>query len=86
MIGGAINATATGTIKNESGALVGFYVNSTNVGTVRLYDDTAATPANAMGGVITPAVGWHPYPAKLSRGLHAVIGGTALDITFFIAR
>lgn len=72
--------TVTGTVKSGRGKLAGFYVASTNVGTLVLHDATAAT--NAITGTITPAVGWHPFPVNFRAGLHAVIGGTALDVTF----
>lgn len=74
------NLTATATISAGGGALKGFYVNSTTAGTIVLYDATSAT--NAISGTITPAIGYHAFPAKFSTGLHAVIANT-LDVTFF---
>ncbi len=74
------NRTSTGTVKSGAGHLLGFYVNSTTAGTIVLYDATSAT--NAISGTITPAVGFHRFPAEFATGLHVVLGGT-IDVTFF---
>lgn len=75
--GTPVNLTASGNIKTTPGSLVGFYVNSTNVGTLVL------TRNGAGLGTITPAVGWHRYPLDFST-LACTIGGTALDVTFIV--
>jgi hypothetical protein len=77
------NLTATGQISSGSkgGTLIGFYVNSTSSGTVALFDGAAA--GTAMCGTITPAIGFHPFPAGYGAGgLFVTIGGT-LNVTFF---
>jgi hypothetical protein len=84
MIGGWKNFVATGQVSATPGAIIGFYVNNTTAGTLQLYDDPSAA-ANAITGLITPAIGWHPFPVKYAKGLRAVIGGT-LDVTFIVAR
>jgi len=38
---------------------------------------------STLGGVITPIIGYHRYPGKLSTGGYATIGGT-LDVTVFV--
>lgn len=77
------NITATATVKTGEGVLVGMYVNSTNAGTVKLYDNTAAS-GTVVNNTITPAIGYHDLGnAAFSTGLHAVIAGTALDVTFY---
>ena len=38
-----------------------------------------------MSGTITPAIGFHRFPANVGTSLHATIAGTALDVTFFFA-
>ena len=75
------NLTATGAISVGAARLVGFYVNSTTAGTIVLRDGGAS--GTVISGTITPAIGWHFFPAAGgdSRGLHATIGGT-LDVTF----
>lgn len=81
--GRPVNLTATGQVSSAGRAanLVGFYVNSTSSGTIVLRDgDSGGT---AISGTITPAVGWHPFPATCLSGIHAAIGGT-LNVTFFV--
>ncbi len=80
--GGPIRLTATGQVKATAGRVVGFYVASTNSGTLVLRDGDGS--GTQITGTITPAVGWHFFPAHFSRGLHATIGGSALDVTFLI--
>ena len=82
IFGTAINATATGTIFGSQGRLIGFYVNSTSSGTVVLRD--GGTGGRVLCGTITPAIGFHWFPAAFSKDLHFTEGGT-LDITFFVA-
>lgn len=70
--GQAQNRTTTGAVGLAGSPIVmtGFYVNSTTAGTL------------SFGfGTITPAVGWHFYPAAFPTGCTATIGGT-LDVTF----
>lgn len=78
------NLSVTGSVTGqaEEGALVGFYVNSTNAGTLVLAD--GGPSGTAITGIITPAIGWHFLPAQFNKsgGLYATIGGTALDVTF----
>lgn len=80
--GQAKNITSSAVVNARPCRLIGFYVNSTNGGTLVIHDKaTAAT--NAVSGTITPAIGFHWFPASLGQGLYAVIGGTALNVTFF---
>jgi hypothetical protein len=63
--------------------LIGFYVNSTNGGTLVLRD--GGSGGTVMCGTITPAIGFHRFPANVGSSLHATIAGTALNVTFFFA-
>lgn len=81
--GTPVNLAASGQILAGPGKILGFYVNSTNAGTLRISDAlTATTPY--LGAAATPAIGWHQYPANLSTGGYVTIAGTALDVTFFV--
>ena len=80
-VGGYKNITASGAVSSGACQLIGFYVNSTTAGTLALTDGGAA--GTAMGGTITPAIGFHRYPATVGTSLYATIGGTALNVTFF---
>ena len=77
------NRTTTGVVSLVPGSLLGFYVNSTNAGTLVLRDGGAT--GTVISGTITPAIGFHRFPAACVTGLHATIGGTALDVTFQFA-
>ena len=80
---------AVGTPKNISATnasvstgpcqLLGFYVNSTTGGTLVLDDN-----GTAISGTITPAIGFHHYPANIGSKLGATIANT-LNVTFFFA-
>ena len=77
----AKNVTETATVNARPCNLIGFYVNSTTSGTIIIHD-TASAAANAVSGTITPAVGWHFFPAQLGTGLRVVIANT-LNVTLF---
>lgn len=78
--GSPVNLTATGAISLNPGTLIGFYVNSTSSGTIVLRD--GGSGGTVMSGTITPAIGFHSFPAATTTGCHATIGGT-LNVTFF---
>jgi hypothetical protein len=78
--GTAVNRTDTGYVMQRKGALLGFYVNSTNAGTLVLKN--GGSSGTAVSGTITPAIGFHRFPAYFDKDCHATIGGTALNVTF----
>lgn len=78
----AVNLTSTNNVNTNNCALLGFYVNSTNAGTLVLRK--GGSGGTVLNGTITPAIGFHRFPAVCPGGLHATIAGTALDVTFFI--
>jgi hypothetical protein len=84
--GFAKNITATGDVAgsatSQGGKLLGFYVNSTTGGTLVLRK--GGSGGTVMCGTITPAIGYHPFPADFDGILHATIANT-LDVTFFTA-
>lgn len=78
---------ATGIISETAGALLGFYVNSTSAGTIVLTAGGASGATSggaAISGTITPAIGWHEFPAEIASRLYATLGGTA-SVTFIFA-
>ena len=81
--GTPFNITATGLAGGaKAGQLIGFYVNSTTAGTVILR--SGGSGGAVLNGVITPAIGFHRFPANYAEGgLHVTVGGT-LDVTFFV--
>ena len=78
--GGVKNLTASGAISNGPCNLIGFYVNSTTSGTLIIKD--GGSSGTALGGTITPAIGFHRFPATIGASGYATIGNT-LDVTFF---
>lgn len=76
------NLTSTGAIALTPGSLIGFYVNSTSSGTIVLRDGGAG--GTTVSGTITPAVGFHAFPASFVTSPHATIANT-LDVTFFFS-
>ena len=82
-VGGYKNITATGAVSTGACQLIGFYVNSTNAGTLVLTD--GGSGGTAMSGTITPAIGFPRFPANVGTSLYATIAGTALNVTFFYA-
>lgn len=79
-VGSTNNITATGDVTTTNTALIGFYVNSTTGGTLVL--KKGGSSGTALCGTITPAIGFHPFPAAAPGGLHATIANT-LNVTFF---
>lgn len=75
------NVTATGAITAQACHLIGFYVNSTSTGTIVIKNGTASTGA-AISGTITPAIGFHHFPATCELGLYVTIANT-LNVTLF---
>ncbi len=85
--GTPINLSATGVISEASGALLGFYVNSTSSGTIVLSTGGAAgatSGGTAISGTITPAIGWHSYPVETPNRMYATLGAT-INVTFVFA-
>ena len=82
--GTPINLTDDGAVSLVAGTLLGFYVNSTNAGTI-IIRNGGTSAGTAVTGTITPAIGWHGLGMYLPAGCYATIGGTALDVTLFFA-
>lgn len=82
--GAPTNLASSGIVSKAGGSLLGFYVNSTNAGTIVLRNGILAGSA-AVTGTITPAIGWREFPAEMPNGCYATIGGAALDVTFIFA-
>lgn len=77
------NLTASALLKTGSGVLKGMYVNSTNVGTIKFWDNTSAA-TTVINNTITPAIGYHNLGnANFSTGCYVTIAGTALDVTLY---
>ena len=82
-VGAYKNMTATGAVSTGPCQLIGFYVNNTSAGTMVLTD--GGSGGTVVSGTITPAIGFHRFPANVGTSLHATIAGTALNVTFFFS-
>lgn len=84
--GNPVNITGTGNVAGVASGpqvqLIGFYVNNTSSGTLVL--KKGGSGGTAISGTITPAIGYHAFPANVEAPLHATIANT-LDVTFFVA-
>lgn len=78
----AVNLTSSGAVSLAAGTLLGFYVNSTTSGTIVIRN--GGSGGTALSGTITPAIGFHRFPAYCTSGCYATIGAT-LDVTLFFA-
>jgi len=76
------NLSASGSVSLASGSLIGFYVNSTSTGTVVVRNGGSA--GTAISGTITPAIGWHAFPAYCTAGCYLTLANT-IDVTAFFA-
>ncbi len=83
--GTPVNLSSSGAISLCPGAILGFYVNSTSGGTLVITD--GGSGGTAITGTITPAAGWHRFPAAItsSSGAYATIAVAALNVTFIFA-
>ena len=81
--GTPVNLSASAIVSKSAGSLLGFYVNSTTAGTLVLRSGILSTDT-AVTGTITPAIGWHRFPATFPSGCYATIGAT-LDVTLIFA-
>lgn len=77
--GTPILLTGSGTVSSVRGNLFGFYVNSTTSGTVVIADGGVA-----ISGTITPAIGFHRFPAYCRTNCTVTIANT-LNVTFLFA-
>ncbi len=75
-----VNLSSSGAVSLTPGTLLGFYVNSTSSGTIIIKD--GGTGGTALSGTITPAIGFHRFPAYCRTSCFATIGAT-LNVTLF---
>jgi len=76
-----VNLTASGALSTGACRILGFYVNSTSSGTI-VFSKGIVTGGTAVSGTITPAIGWHRFPADMPTGAYVTIANT-LNVTVF---
>lgn len=77
--GTPILLTGSGNVSLVAGTLLGFYVNSTTSGTIVINDGGVA-----ISGTITPAIGFHRFPAACRTNCTVTIANT-LNVTLMFA-
>ena len=80
--GAPINLTSSGAVSLVPGVLLGFYVNSTTAGTVVVRN--GGSGGTAISGTITPAIGYHRFPAACSVGCYLTLANT-INVTALFA-
>ena len=81
--GTPILLTSSGSVSLTSGTLLGFYVNSTSSGTIVVRD--GGSGGTAISGTITPAIGFHRFPAYCRTGCYLTLANTISVTAFFAA-
>ena len=82
--GTPINFSADQIVSKAPGTLLGFYVNSTSSGTIVIYNGTTAG-GTALSGTITPAIGYHRFPAFCTNSCFIAVTGGSANVTAFFA-
>ena len=76
-----INLSASGVVCANPCTILGFYVNSTSSGTMNLLD--GGSGGTALDGTITPAIGFHRFPAMCSTAAYFTKVSGTIDVTVF---
>ena len=74
--------SSSGAVSLVAGTLLGFYVNSTTAGTIVVRN--GGSGGTAISGTITPAIGFHRFPAYCPAGCYLTIANT-LSVTALFA-
>lgn len=77
-----VNLSASGLVKTGPGVLYMVKCASASSGTVKLWDNTAASGTVIQNTMAIDAKEEHYFPAEFATGLYITIGGTA-DITAY---
>ena len=80
--GTPVNISSSGAVSLVAGTLLGFYVNSTTSGTVVVRNGGAA--GTVLSGTITPAIGFHRFPAYCPVGCYLTLANT-INVTALFA-
>lgn len=77
------NRASTGDVTTADCIMLGFYVNSTG-GTGTVVFRRGGAGGTALCGTITPAIGFHRFPASCPGGLHVTIANTINVSIFYV--
>ena len=74
-----LNGSTSQVVKTGGGSVIGIHVNSSSSGTIKLWDNTAAS-GSVIVNTYSAAIGWNPMPFIFMTGLYITVGGT-IDYT-----
>lgn len=76
--GGAstLNGSSSQQVKGSAGSLIGIFVASSSSGTIKLWNNTAASGTVLVNTFSAAAATWYPLPFPFSTGLYITVGGT----------
>lgn len=78
----ATNISSSQAISSGKGKLLGIFVASTSSGTIKVWDNTAASGTVIVNTFTPSAAAFYPIPAKYSTGLYVTLANT-IDCTVF---
>ena len=83
--GTPILLTASGTLMTTDCTILGFYVNSTSSGVITFESGAAgASTGTLITGSITPAIGFHRFPASCPNGAYMTKVSGTINVTVFV--
>jgi hypothetical protein len=75
-----LNGSTSQSVKASAGRLTGIFVASSTSGTIKLWDNTAASGTVLVNTFSATAATWYPLPFAFGTGLYITVGGT-IDYT-----
>lgn len=71
-----LNGTTSQAVKSGEGELCGIFVASSTSGTIKLWDNTAASGTVLINTFSATAATWYPLPFRFKNGLYITIANT----------
>ena len=78
-----INLSASGVVCAKPCTILGFYVNSNTGGTATMNLLDGGSGGTALCGTITPAIGFHRFPAMCGSAAYFTKVSGTIDVTVF---
>ena len=83
-VGSPKNLSASAIVATDAGKMLGVFCASSSSGTLKLWDNTAASGTVIVNTFNLTAATFYEIPASFANGCYATIGGTA-DISIFVS-
>lgn len=78
-----VNLSSSAAICAKPCQILGFYVNSTSSGTMNILD--GGSGGTALCGTITPAIGFHRFPAMCQTAAYWTLVSGSMNVTVFFS-